>query len=403
VLSFDTPRGEMIEVIYKEDSIGGSGTVKLPKNVTQVGIGKNDSRTKVYMENDVVAHIQKPCVDGQVKYGVLLGSKEEDEYQYIFVKKYVEVPTKPENIILFNDDVWLKIYDNIKANNIEGEIVGWYASFPQGRLSGNRYYSGDLYSSEAGSGMEERLKKLHLDNFAGINKILFCHEDESEDGVYIYNNGTMEHQSVYYVYWGSGGFSAVNKSQDKAEPNPAAEFREKSKKPVKDEEMKKIPWGSVAVIGVLVGTLAFMGNSGMLKSLTARAKSVIGRIREDGTTIFMENTTPTIVDVAGNVTTTPPEETSSEEDATTTKAESDSTEKDSTEKEDNNDEETTTVNDEDAAGSITGTEYVVQAGETLFDISRKFYNDVTKVAEIVAANEITDPDKIYAGQKLILP
>jgi nucleoid-associated protein YgaU len=53
-----------------------------------------------------------------------------------------------------------------------------------------------------------------------------------------------------------------------------------------------------------------------------------------------------------------------------------------------------------AATPVPGATHTVQLGETLYSISRKY--GVT-VAALQAANNITDPDNIKAGQKLIIP
>ena len=47
--------------------------------------------------------------------------------------------------------------------------------------------------------------------------------------------------------------------------------------------------------------------------------------------------------------------------------------------------------------------YEVERGETLYTISRKIYGDITHVQKICELNEISDPDHIRYGQKIILP
>lgn len=47
--------------------------------------------------------------------------------------------------------------------------------------------------------------------------------------------------------------------------------------------------------------------------------------------------------------------------------------------------------------------YEVEQGDTLYTISRKIYGDTSRVEKICEINEITDPDKIRSGQKIILP
>lgn len=58
--------------------------------------------------------------------------------------------------------------------------------------------------------------------------------------------------------------------------------------------------------------------------------------------------------------------------------------------------------DEEAAAAA-GRIHIVEAGETLYSISLKQYQSVSKVEEICELNQIDDPDKITVGQKLILP
>lgn len=47
--------------------------------------------------------------------------------------------------------------------------------------------------------------------------------------------------------------------------------------------------------------------------------------------------------------------------------------------------------------------YTVQAGDSLSKISKQFYGDAGKYMKIAQANKLDDPDKIKAGQQLIIP
>lgn len=47
--------------------------------------------------------------------------------------------------------------------------------------------------------------------------------------------------------------------------------------------------------------------------------------------------------------------------------------------------------------------YIVQEGDKLELICKKIYNTTAMLEQLCAANQITDMDKIYAGQKLVLP
>ena len=47
--------------------------------------------------------------------------------------------------------------------------------------------------------------------------------------------------------------------------------------------------------------------------------------------------------------------------------------------------------------------YEVERGDTLYTISQKIYGDTAYVQKICELNQITDPDNIRYGQKIILP
>ena len=47
--------------------------------------------------------------------------------------------------------------------------------------------------------------------------------------------------------------------------------------------------------------------------------------------------------------------------------------------------------------------YEVERGDTLYLISKKIYGDTSHVKKICEMNQITNPDNIRYGQKIILP
>ena len=50
-----------------------------------------------------------------------------------------------------------------------------------------------------------------------------------------------------------------------------------------------------------------------------------------------------------------------------------------------------------------GNYYTVVRGDTLWGIANKFYGNGSRYPEIAKANNISNPDLIYAGQKLLIP
>lgn len=68
--------------------------------------------------------------------------------------------------------------------------------------------------------------------------------------------------------------------------------------------------------------------------------------------------------------------------------------------------------EEEPEGDSEGTEalsrnvtryYEVERGDTLYTICQEIYGDISQVEKICELNDITDPDQIRFGQKIILP
>jgi nucleoid-associated protein YgaU len=56
-----------------------------------------------------------------------------------------------------------------------------------------------------------------------------------------------------------------------------------------------------------------------------------------------------------------------------------------------------------AGAPASGQRYTVKPGDSLSKISQQFYGDAKKYMTIAKANNIEDPDKIRAGQELLIP
>lgn len=56
-----------------------------------------------------------------------------------------------------------------------------------------------------------------------------------------------------------------------------------------------------------------------------------------------------------------------------------------------------------SSASGNGQSYVVQKGDTLYSIARRFYGSGNNWKTIAELNGITDPSKLRVGQQLTLP
>jgi nucleoid-associated protein YgaU len=65
------------------------------------------------------------------------------------------------------------------------------------------------------------------------------------------------------------------------------------------------------------------------------------------------------------------------------------------------------ASNENAAGGASKSErtHIVQSGDTLSKIAKQYYGDANRYMDIFNANtdKLSNPDKIQAGQELVIP
>ena len=179
----------MIESIYSSEAHEGTTRVltSVPKNVRQ--IGKVHDKKKIYVEDYVMTYIKHlgmksvSTSDMVVFLGqfIKLG-----ECQCIFISGAVEVKdVLMEENLVFTNETWTSIYDDIKKYFTDVEIVGWCLLRPG--LSLNVDYN---------------IKKVHVDNFAGQDKALLLYDSlEREEAFYIFEEDGLKRQEGYYIYY----------------------------------------------------------------------------------------------------------------------------------------------------------------------------------------------------------
>lgn len=434
----------MIETIYRNDRDEKGGpdiNIRLPKNIKQIGQSDNNASCQIYIEENVISFIKQPTDDeGKLKYGVLLGDiKKGNGYTYIFINGLIEVEEVLEHSIIFGDEVWTSIYDNMKRYYREGMVVGWYCVDDNGNV--------DM----------QTMRKIHLDHFAGNYRVLLnVDRQEDDEAFYIYEGNGLKRQSCYHVYFdkseafedylfATGGLEreivmkeqrsekgkygiALNNTIGRKEENA----KENVKESVKMNISKVASWGAILA---LTGVLAAMGINGDLDALGQGIKgltdNVINGEKDDnmeniipinGSPSNTQNNIPTsdigVVSTENGETTSQEESTdkTDKEDETSTNPTEDTSkvsEKDTTEKPSVNKEEETTLNKEEPTtdsqetnldgGNVKYKTYVIKKGDTLYSLALEFYNDPSKVEEIIDINDLKNGNHIEEGQKIFLP
>ena len=388
----------MIEMVYSSNESQEQENVIIPKNIRQMG--ENDSNQKIYIEDNVMTLLRKKTQNpDDIKYGVLLGEiKRKKNNTYVFVKAMVEVRDIIENSLIFNDDIWSDIYKDIKKFFGRMDIVGWFVSVPY-------RVRDDL----------KGIRKLHMDNFAGNDKICFLSDrTENEESFYMCRRGKLEKQKGYYIYYEKNEkmkkyMKSLNneKKEEKPIENNKVEIKEKpaneprSFREILKEEGQTVKQGRVAygisgllIVALLLSTVVMLNNYGELKnikqtlagySMDEEARVVNQMLNgEDATTQLttIEQTT-----TIGRETETVTQEPESTEMETTSMIE----------------KTTTKPKQKPVNSNVTGTTYTVKKGQTLYDISMKVYGTSQMVEEIRKYNDIDEDYKIIEGQKIKLP
>lgn len=426
----------MIETIYSSES-GDAGKVgkapasfKMPKNIRQVG--KSNAVKKIYVEDYVMTFIRQ-LTGGDFsgnKLAVLVGQCIKlDNCRNIFVTGAAEVKAiDTSGDIVFSNDIWNGIYEDIKKFFADVEIVGWF-------LGGPGYLLED----------EEKIQKIHVDNFAGQDKVLLTYDNmEREEAFYSFENNRLCKQEGYYIYYEKNEEMQAYMIEHKKDLSGEVVYDDKvskeirtvlqNKKPIQGDS-KSAPRliyaaGTLLAVIILAVGAAILNNYDQMKSMQ-ETMDYLSRNMQEIQTLFSEDDSKSatgvdsivfdaeLMDESGqslDVEVVPGEVKPLEEasDGTDDTAEPNEGRSDEDRTNENRNDDKPEPSDGEAAqaeesnhepsqGQKEVKYYTVVKGDTLAGISYKLYNTYRKVDAIKELNNIIDQDLIYIGQKLIVP
>lgn len=410
----------MIEIICNKDDSDKSEEnpkdnntcIRRPKNIKQIGDVSSDK--KIYIEDYAFTYINSIAYNSpqEEQAGVLLGelAKEGNE-RCVFVKGVIKAALgdTSDTGIYFNENIWNKIYSDTEKYFPDLSVVGWFAVMPE--VTDERM---------------ARLKKLHLDNFAGNMKTLYLVDTvEKEEHFYLYENGTLKRQKGYvcfyernyemqeYMLERSEKKSCEDASDDRVIRNIRNVIREK-------EELKEqrksgsFMYGVSAflVVVIIVIGINLMNNYEKMKRLNQSVDNLMNQLEgnerggQDGDNkdvhdaeasgdISVDGDAIKVNRLSGDV--YPLEENST----------SDKTEMETMSDNNAASETTQAVSETDASVSSVKTDsysmYTVKQGDTLMGICKRYYGTTTKYQEVMQYNGLDDRDMLYIGQQIKLP
>lgn len=407
----------MIEIICngeddnKSETVRGTTSIRRPKNIKQ--IGDVSSNRKIYIEDYAFTYINSVAYQApdEEQAGVLLGEiQKSDEEKCLFIKGVIRAKGADSDSgqgIFFDEKVWSQIYAEIEKFFPDLQVVGWFAALPC--VTPERM----LY-----------LRKVHLDNFAGNMKTLYLvNTAEKEENFYLYEGGELKKQKGYVCFY--------ERNYEMQEYMLEKRGRKTVESPEKDKVMKSIRsiiqekeeikrqrrnttflYGvsSFMVLVVLVIGINLLNSYEKMKKFDKSLSNIameISNISEKEKELQKSDGVVSVNKLSGDVYPTQ-EETNSEGGADNgTSSEASESAAQNTEADNNKAEESslgvTGSEEQTQAAASTQTVYVVQKGDTVMSICKKYYGNTEKLNEIIELNKLEDANKLYVGQEIKLP
>lgn len=353
----------MVEVMSQ---VNHQEMLKLPKNIRQIGLPED--KRKIYVEDYVVTYMNQLAAEypNQQSAAVLLGFyTRQKDMRLTFINGAIGIPAAKveDDQISFSSDLWEEVYDIMRKYFRKCEIVGWFLTRPGKSL-----------------GINEKITKIHVDQFPGKEKTLFLMDPlDKEEAFFIYENGKLTRQHGYYIYYERNeemqnymienrkgkGTEEVLEAADLKKVTHLYKHPEKWQSPKKEKKShgKKI-MGTVAAALLLV----VLGMNIMNRLYVPNAAKTVGNVVQE------EPLTIQVVEETSEIN-----------------------------KENEMNMESEAGDMSVSAGTNSGIRYTVRKGDTLVNISIGLYDSMDYVDLICEMNGIDDPDLIYEGMILELP
>ncbi len=396
----------MIEVIYDKEDTSVNDKAVLPKNIRQVGNPNGGKR--IYIEDYVVTYLNYIARPGNnyARGAVLLGEYRQTDFGDII---FISGAVNAQNLELdmdesaFTEDAWAQIYDDIKEFFPDLSIMGWFLS----RMGFS-------------TAINEKIERMHVENFPGYEKVLYVSDSlEAEDAFYMYEGGQLVKQRGYYIYYSKNeamqnyiikqrGDINDNQNDDieRKDEELIKNFRKKTEslEPRRSSDSNLIyVAGSLGVLVLLAMGITIAGNNNKLQDMQISLNRL--ELTADDTEAVMsydlqyEQTDAT--DVTTELETT---QTTKEEHVTEVITIEETTEEVITEvTEETTIEESTTEETIPTIYDGENTYYIVRYGDTLTSIAYELFGSIEYTENIAKANNMDVDDKIYEGQKLLIP
>ncbi len=425
---------------------------KLPKNIRQ--IGERDQVVKLYVEDYVNTYLKRlyPTGGQDLRAGLLLGEmRSQDGVPYLFADGAMEMEdvTQDGEKVVFTEEAWKHAYQTMEQMFPKRSIVGWFlCGAPGCSLSPLNYW------------------KQHGQYFSGKNQLMYLNSGlEGEESVYISSDDGFYKLRGYCIYYERNqmmqDYMVSRKDARRVESGARdvviSDFRQRMEEKKTEVRRKR---SAVSVLGTACGMLSILVLAGGVVTFNNYQKmkameSVIASVVPEGTggkwtsalskgeRYTMAEMEPEFEDVPGEVYPTKAEiviETEAGTAATGQAADGlaggnsgqpggngglpgDGQPGGSggglpggsqqTESSGGDSDRNVIAGGNQTAGTdqpvvpvqvpSDAIRYTVQNGETLYGICMERYQSLKNLPEICLWNQLSDENKITAGQELLLP
>lgn len=392
---------------------------RLPGNIRQMG--ECADSTKIYIEDYVMTYIRQIFVDKHEKSIVILlgrhGIKEAENCNFIYGAISVECDLG-ENVMSLDSEKWNSIYESMHRNFPEADILGWGCGVC-------------MWNSK----MDAAIKQIHKKYFAREGMVLFVSDiTEHEEKMFEWNDSQFTEKSGFIVYYeknpqmqdfmiSEGSAKSIEAGyQDKVTENVRKVIEKNKKNKVIQTKHVACGIGLIMMVVLFLGVNVLIESVGKIENLENSMSNVEGYINSkqaeetisDKNNWFYPSATPAVKNtkqdlqqVISNVDATAvPKQTAAQK--TSNKVKRNRTNKRNRRKAGR----TTSTSSAKPASSDRMTNkdyrgdyqsYVVSSGDTLSQIVWKQYHSFDYLKGVMKANGITDSDRIYEGECIILP
>ena len=310
------------------------------------------------------------------------------------------------------EETWSEIYEQVKEFFPELSVVGWFLS----RMGFS-------------TAVNDKIEKIHVDNFPGNDKVLFVTDSlECDDAFYMYQRGQLVKQKGYYIYYSrneamqkyivhqKGGVADTENNEIKRKDQELIKLYRDKNSSIKEQKTEGINLIYVASAFVVLAMLAMgitvVSNYDKVKDMEVTINRLELTAQEEVVTPVLNNANDStnVTTVSDDQVTTVTEailNTASDMEGSTEESTEKSTEK-STEAastQDNQAESVENLSTEQALPAVGQdiTYYTIKDGDTLGTIALEYYGDISYVDVIAEANNMSVEDKIYMNDVLIIP